>query len=54
MTIQLTLEQVKSLIKKDYTIASETRTGNNLGTMLKLTNGCIDFAFASRRNGKAI
>lgn len=41
MAIQLTLEQVKSLIKKDYTIASETRTGNNLGTMLKLTNGCI-------------
>ena len=41
MVIQLTLEQVKSLIKKDYTIENEARTGNNLGTVLKLTNGCI-------------
>lgn len=41
MAIQLTLDQVKSLIKKKYTITSETRTGNDLGTALKLTNGCV-------------
>lgn len=41
MTIQLTLEQVKTLVKKNrYTILSESRTGNNLGTVLKLSNGC--------------
>lgn len=41
MAIQLTLEQVKALIKKsEYSIISETRTGNDLGTMLKLSNGC--------------
>ena len=41
MTIQLTLEQVKTLVKKNrYTIISESRTGNNLGTVLKLSNGC--------------
>ena len=41
MAIQLTLEQVKALVKKNgYIISSETRTGNNLGTVLKLSNGC--------------
>ena len=41
MTIQLTLEQVKTLVKKNrYTILSESCTGNNLGTVLKLSNGC--------------
>lgn len=41
MTINLTLDQVKNLIRKDYPIVSETRAGNNLGTVLKLANGCI-------------
>lgn len=41
MAIQLTLGQVKAIIKKsEYSIISETRAGNNLGTVLKLSNGC--------------
>ena len=41
MAIQLTLEQVKTLVKKNrYIILSESRAGNNLGTVLKLSNGC--------------
>ena len=42
MALNLTLEQVKTLLKKaNQPIASEARTGNNLGTVLKLVNGCI-------------
>ena len=42
MSINLNLEQVKTLLKKSgHTISNETRTGNNLGTVLKLSNGCI-------------
>lgn len=42
MAINLNLEQVKTLLKKSgHTISNETRTGNNLGTVLKLSNGCI-------------
>ncbi len=42
MTINLKIEQVKELIKKsEFTILEEKRTGNNLGTVLKLSNGCI-------------
>ena len=41
MAILLTLEQVKTLVKKNgYTILSETRMVNNLGTVLKLSNRC--------------
>ena len=42
MAVNLTLEQVKDILKKaNQTIIEEKRTGNNLGTILKLTNGCI-------------
>lgn len=42
MSINLNIEQVKTLLKKSgQTISKETRTGNNLGTVLKLSNGCI-------------
>lgn len=42
MAINLNIEQVKNLLKKSgQTISKETRTGNNLGTVLKLSNGCI-------------
>lgn len=42
MAIQLNIEQVKTLLKKaGQVISEETRSGNNLGTVLKLTNGCI-------------
>lgn len=42
MTINRTLEQVKKILKvNDQTILEEKRTGNNLGTTLRLTNGCI-------------
>ncbi len=42
MAIQLNIEQVKSLLKKSgQTITNETRSGNNLGTVLKLANGCV-------------
>ena len=41
MAINLTIEQVKVLLKKSgQTISQENRTGNNLGTVLKLANGC--------------
>lgn len=37
----MNIEQVKTILKKtNYIIISEERTGNNLGTMLKLSNGC--------------
>lgn len=42
MAINLNLEQVKTILKKSgQTISDERRTGNNLGTVLKLSNGCI-------------
>lgn len=42
MTANLTLEQVKGLLKKaNLVIVDEKRSGNNLGTVLKLANGCI-------------
>ena len=42
MAIQLNIEQVKTLLKKSgQVISSETRSGNNLGTVLKLSNGGI-------------
>ena len=42
MAINLNIEQVKTLLKKSgQTISNETRTGNNLGTVLKLSNGCV-------------
>lgn len=37
----MNIEQVKTILKKtNYIIISEEATGNNLGTMLKLSNGC--------------
>ena len=42
MAMNMTLEQVKKLLKKaDQPIVDEKRTGNNLGTALKLANGCV-------------
>ena len=42
MAINITLEQVKALLKiANQTIVDEKRSGNNLGTVLKLSNGCI-------------
>lgn len=39
MAMNMTLEQVKKLLKKaDQPIVDEKRTGNNLGTALKLAN----------------
>lgn len=41
MAINMTLEHVKEILKKaNYKIASESRAGNDLGTVLKLENGC--------------
>ena len=42
MAMNMTIEQVKRLLKNaDLSIVEEKRTGNNLGTILKLANGCI-------------
>ena len=42
MAINITLEQVKALLKtSNQTILEEKRSGNNLGTVLRLSNGCI-------------
>ena len=42
MAINMTIEQVKILLKRaDLSIIEEKRTGNSLGTTLKLTNGCL-------------
>lgn len=42
MSLKLTLEQVKATLKfNKCVITSEERTGNNLGTKLILSNGCI-------------
>lgn len=41
MAINLTLEQVKIILKKSgQIILDEKRTGNDIGTVLKLANGC--------------
>lgn len=42
MALDLKIEQVKELIKKSgFTISEEKRAGNDLGMVLKLSNGCI-------------
>ena len=42
MTINRTLEQVKKILEiNNQIILEEKRTGNNLGTALRLANGCI-------------
>ncbi len=42
MAINLTLEQVKNLLANaGLLISEEKRTGNDLGMMLKLSNGCV-------------
>lgn len=42
MAMNMTIEQVKRLLKNaDLSIVEEKRTGNNLGTTLKLANGCL-------------
>ena len=42
MAINITLEQVKALLKTvNQTLLEEKRSGNDLGTVLKLSNGCI-------------
>jgi len=42
MSIKLNLEEVKSILKRnEYKIIEESRSGNNLGTVLKISNGCI-------------
>lgn len=42
MAINRTLEQVKKILEiNNQIILEEKRTGNNLGTALRLTNGCI-------------
>lgn len=42
MAIIMTLENVKAILKKsNFKISSETRSGNDLGTVLKLENGCV-------------
>lgn len=42
MAMNITLEQVKNLLKmSNETIIEEKCSGNNLGTVLKLSNGCI-------------
>ena len=42
MAITMSIEVLKSVLKKaNYGIVSESRTGNDLGTVIKLDNGCI-------------
>lgn len=42
MSMNLSLEQVKTLLDKEkQVITEEKRMGNNLGSVLKLQNGCI-------------
>ena len=46
MAINITLEQVKALLKTvNQTIVEEKRSGNDLGTVLKLSNGCIIYCW---------
>ena len=38
----MTKDEIKAIVTKNgYSIIEEKRTGNNIGTMLKLNNGCI-------------
>ena len=38
----MTKEEVRAIVTKNgYAVVEENRTGNNLGTVLKLSNGCI-------------
>ena len=38
----MTKEEVRAIVTKNgYAVVEENRTGNNLGTVLKLNNGCI-------------
>ena len=42
MDLKLTVEQVKEILKTNkHTIVRETRNGNDLATVLTLSNGCI-------------
>lgn len=42
MSIKLNLEEVKRILKRtEYKIIEESRNGNNLATVLRLSNGCI-------------
>ena len=42
MAITMSIDVLKSVLKKaNYGIVSESRTGNDLGTVIKLDNGCI-------------
>lgn len=42
MAMNMNLEQVKTVLKRaNQPIIEEKRSGNNLGTVLKLSNGCI-------------
>lgn len=42
MAVNMTIEQVKTILKKaEQPIIEEKRSGNNLGTVLKLSNGCV-------------
>lgn len=42
MTINLTLGQVKNILKAEkMSVLEEKRNGNNLATVLRLENGCI-------------
>lgn len=42
MAMNMTIEQVKILLRNaNLPVVEEKRTGNNLGTTLKLTNGCL-------------
>ena len=42
MTMNIDIEQVKTILKSaNQKIIEEKRSGNNLGTVLKISNGCI-------------
>ena len=42
MSFKMSLEQVKAtLAATGYTVSNESRNGNNLATVLTLSNGCI-------------
>ena len=42
MVINLSIDQAKAILNNaGQTIIEEKRTGNNLGTLLRLSNGCI-------------
>ena len=38
----MTKDEIKAIVTRNgYSIIEEKRTGNDLGTMLRLNNGCI-------------